>query len=119
MALTKIERRQRIKMRIRKVLSGTSNSPRLSVYRSNKHISAQLIDDIQGKTLISASSLCKEILSQQGITKIQQAALVGKLLAQKAVAAGISGVVFDRNGYLYHGRVKSLAESAREGGLKF
>ena len=106
-------------MRIRKVLSGTANSPRLSVYRSNKHISAQLIDDIQGKTLVSASSLAKEILSQKGITKIQQAALVGKLLAQKALTAGISGVVFDRNGYLYHGRVKSLAESAREGGLKF
>jgi large subunit ribosomal protein L18 len=119
MSLTKIERRLRIKRRVRKNVSGTSEKPRMSVYRSNKQISVQLIDDIAGRTLVAASSLCKEIAEQKGINKTQQASLVGKLAAQKALAAGISTVVFDRNGYLYHGRVKSLADSAREGGLKF
>ena len=113
MSLTKLERRIRIKHRIRKRLSGIAERPRMSVYRSNKEIYVQLVDDVQGKTLIAASSREKDI------TKTEQAKLVGKLIAQKAAANGISQVVFDRNGYLYHGRVKSLADAARENGLKF
>jgi len=119
MSLTKLERRIRIKHRIRKRLSGIAERPRMSVYRSNKEIYVQLVDDVQGKTLIAASSKEKDIAEKKGITKIDQAKLVGKLIAEKAAANGISQVVFDRNGYLYHGRVKSLAESARENGLKF
>ncbi|MBQ5451529.1 MAG: 50S ribosomal protein L18 [Bacteroidales bacterium] len=118
MALTKQERRQRIKYRIRKKLSGTPERPRLCVFRSNKNIFAQLIDDVSGKTLVATSSRVKEI-SEKKVTKIEQAALVGKAIAEKAKAAGYEAVVFDRNGYLYHGRVKSLAEAAREGGLNF
>ncbi|MCR4560663.1 MAG: 50S ribosomal protein L18 [Bacteroidales bacterium] len=118
MALTKQERRQRIKYRIRKKLSGTPERPRLCVFRSNKNIFAQLIDDVSGKTLVATSSRVKEI-SEKKVTKIEQAALVGKAIAEKAKAAGYETVVFDRNGYLYHGRVKSLAEAAREGGLNF
>ena len=91
--------------------------PRLSVYRSNKQIYAQIIDDISGKTLASAASLKNE--AAQKVAKLNQATMVGKLIADKAKKAGIETVVFDRNGYLYHGRVKSLAESAREAGLKF
>lgn len=117
MALTKRERRFRIKKRIRKVISGTVECPRMSVYRSNSQIYVQLIDDLEGKTLLNISS--KEIKEENKITKIEQAALVGKLVAQKALDKGIEKVVFDRNGYLYHGRIKSLAEAAREGGLKF
>ena len=113
----KLSRRDRIKKGIRKRLSGSTARPRLSVYRSNKGIYAQIIDDVTGKTLVSASSLSKEF-SASG-TKSDQSAAVGKLVAEKAVAAGIKDVVFDRNGYLYHGRVKSLAEGAREGGLNF
>src|ERR1700759_138580 len=113
----KVSRRERIKKGIRKRLSGSSERPRLSVYRSNKGIYAQVIDDVSGKTLVSASSLSKEFSSKG--TKSEQSAAVGKLVAEKAVAAGIKDVVFDRNGYLYHGRVKSLAEGAREGGLNF
>ena len=116
MALTKLQRRNRIKNRIRKVVSGTATKPRLSVFRSNKEISVQLIDDVAGVTLVSAAS--KEIKNLKG-TKIEQAAAVGKALAEKATKAGIETVAFDRNGYLYHGRVKSLADGAREGGLKF
>ncbi len=119
MSLTKRERRIRIKHRIRKIVKGTQESPRLSVFRSNKHISVQIIDDIDGKTLVSASSRCKEVASQQNIKKTEQAALVGKLIAERAVSKGIKEVKFDRSGYLYHGRVKSLAEAARSGGLKF
>jgi large subunit ribosomal protein L18 len=119
MALTKLERRIRIKHRIRKRLSGVAERPRMSVYRSNKEIYVQLVDDIQGKTLIAASSREKDIAEKKDITKTEQAKLVGKLIAQKAAANGISQVVFDRNGYLYHGRVKSLADAARENGLKF
>jgi len=119
MVLLKRERRIKIKNRIRKDLSGTPENPRLSVFRSNKQISAQIIDDLTGKTLISASSLEKEIAQKKGLKKTEQAKLVGKLIAEKARANGISSVVFDRNGYLYHGRIKSLAEAAREGGLKF
>ena len=116
MALTKLQRRNRIKNRIRKVVSGTAAKPRLSVFRSNKGISAQLIDDVAGVTLIATSSLA---LKDTKGTKIEVAAAVGKALAEKAVKAGIETVAFDRNGYLYHGRVKSLADGAREAGLKF
>ncbi len=105
-------------MGIRKRLSGSSTRPRLSVYRSNKGIYAQIIDDVSGKTLVSASSLSKDFNAEKG-TKIDQSVAVGKLVAEKAIAAGIKDVVFDRNGYLYHGRVKSLADGAREGGLNF
>ena len=119
MALTKLERRIRIKYRIRKRLSGVAERPRMSVYRSNKEIYVQLVDDVQGKTLIAASSREKDIAEKKDITKTEQAKLVGKLIAEKAAANGISRVVFDRNGFLYHGRVKSLADAARENGLKF
>ena len=117
MAFSKINRRAKIKRRIRKRVSGTSKVPRLSVFRSNKQIYAQLIDDTNGVTLASASSFKnKEVESK---SKSEQAAVIGKEVAEKALKAGIESVVFDRNGYLYHGRVKSLADSAREGGLKF
>lgn len=119
MALSKIERRITIKRRIRKRISGTADTPRMSVYRSNKQISVQLIDDINGVTLISASSLQKEASVSEGMNKIQQAEVVGKLIAEKALQKNITSVVFDRNGYLYHGRVKSLADAARNAGLKF
>ena len=118
MALTKVERRIRIKRRIRKVVFGTAERPRMTVFRSNAQISVQLIDDNVAKTLISASSLCKEI-AEKKITKIEQAQLLGAMIAEKAKAAGIENVVFDRNGYLYHGRVKALADAARNGGLNF
>ena len=113
----KLSRRDRIKKGIRKNLSGSTERPRLSVFRSNKGIYAQIIDDVTGKTIVSASSLSKEFNAKG--TKIEQSVAVGKLVAEKAVAAGIKDVVFDRNGYLYHGRVKSLADGAREGGLNF
>lgn len=118
MAITKEFRRNRIKQRIRKVVSGDAKSPRLSVFRSNKGIYVQLIDDISGKTLIAASSADKDFSKAKG-NKVDQAKLVGKLVGEKAVKAGIESVRFDRNGYLYHGRIKSLAEGAREAGLKF
>ncbi|MCQ2974372.1 MAG: 50S ribosomal protein L18 [Bacteroidales bacterium] len=118
MALTKQERRQRIKYRIRKKISGTNERPRLCVYRSNKNIFVQLIDDVKHITLVATSSRVKDIADQK-VTKIEQAKLVGKAIAEKAKAAGFNTVVFDRNGYLYHGRIKSLAEAAREGGLIF
>jgi large subunit ribosomal protein L18 len=116
MSLTKSERRQRIRYRIRKTVSGTAASPRLSVFRSNKEIYAQVIDDVNGVTLLSASSKEKEI--GKG-TNVEVAAAVGKLVAEKALKAGIESVKFDRGGYLYHGRIKSLAEGARAAGLKF
>ena len=118
MALSKLDRRIRIKRRIRKKIDGTSERPRMSVFRSNKHISVQLINDENGSTLASASSRLKDIFAAKG-NKTDQAALVGKKIAELAKSAGIEQVVFDRNGYLYHGRVKSLADAAREGGLKF
>ncbi|MFD2551792.1 50S ribosomal protein L18 [Bizionia sediminis] len=118
MALTKNERRLRIKSRVRKVVSGTEARPRLSVFRSNKEIYAQIVDDVTGKTLSAASSRDKDISSAKG-TKSEIAALVGKSVAEKALKAGIETISFDRGGYLYHGRVKSLAEGAREAGLKF
>lgn len=119
MVLKKQKRRLQIKMRIRKKISGTSDKPRLSVYRSNKQISVQVIDDLNNVTLLSASSKVKEIAEKAKITKTEQARLVGQLVAKNAQEKGISNVVFDRNGYLYHGRVKALADAAREGGLKF
>jgi large subunit ribosomal protein L18 len=119
MALTKSERRRRIKLRIRKELYGTKDLQRLSVFRSNKQIYVQIIDDAEGKTLLSVSSQEKEIAEKAGINKVEQAKMVGKLAAEKSKENGITTVVFDRNGYLYHGRIKALAEAAREGGLKF
>ena len=116
MSLTKPERRQRIRFRIRKTISGTAANPRLSVFRSNKEIYAQLIDDVNGVTLLSASSREKEI--GKG-TNVEIATAVGKLVAEKALKAGIETVTFDRGGYLYHGRIQSLAEGARAAGLKF
>ena len=116
MSLTKSERRQRIKFRIRKIVSGTAAKPRLSVFRSNKEIYAQLIDDVNGVTLLAASSREKEV--GKG-TNVEVANAVGKLVAEKALKAGIENVTFDRGGYLYHGRIKSLAEGARAAGLKF
>lgn len=116
MSLNKSERRQRIKFRIRKIVSGTAAKPRLSVFRSNKEIYAQVIDDVNGVTIAAASSRDKEITKG---TNIETAAAVGKLVAERALKAGIDTISFDRGGYLYHGRVKSLAEGAREAGLKF
>jgi large subunit ribosomal protein L18 len=117
MALTKLARRKRLKNRIRKIISGTESKPRLSVFRSNKEIDAQLIDDVKGITLVSISSKSKSVKVKG--TKSEIAKEVGKLLAEKAIKAGIEKCSFDRNGFLYHGRVKALAEGAREGGLKF
>jgi len=111
-------RRKRIKMRIRKMLNGTAERPRLSVFRSNKEIYVQMVDDLNGKTLLSVSSKTKEIATQKG-TKTERAVMVGKLIAERAAEQNITSVIFDRNGFLYHGRVKALAEAAREGGLKF
>ncbi|MFD2907284.1 50S ribosomal protein L18 [Flavobacterium ardleyense] len=116
MSLTKSERRQRIKFRIRKIVSGTAAQPRLSVFRSNKEIYAQIIDDVNGTTLVAASSRDEGVVKG---TSIETASAVGKLVAEKALKAGISTISFDRGGYLYHGRVKSLADGAREAGLKF
>lgn len=118
MALTKSNRRLRIKRRIRKVVVGTAERPRMSVFRSNKEIYAQLIDDATGKTILSASSTEKAIASHKG-AKVEQATLVGKLVAEKAAKEGITTVSFDRNGYLYHGRIKAIADGAREAGLNF
>ncbi|MCK5815555.1 MAG: 50S ribosomal protein L18 [Flavobacteriaceae bacterium] len=116
MALSKLERRQRIKYRIRKIVSGTASKPRLSVFRSNKEIYAQLIDDVSGTTLAAVSSRDKAIASG---SKSEVATAIGKGIAEAASKAGIETCAFDRNGYLYHGRVKTLAEAAREAGLKF
>ena len=116
MSLTKSDRRQRIRFRIRKSISGSAANPRLSVFRSNKEIYAQLIDDVNGVTILAASSREKEI--GKG-TNVEIAAAVGKLVAEKALKAGIDTITFDRGGYLYHGRIKSLAEGARAAGLKF
>src|SRR6056300_1420843 len=119
MGLTKLDRRNRIRRRIRKIVSGTSSTPRMSVYRSNKEIYAQLIDDQTGKTIVSASSRDKEIAEEKASDTIDVATSVGKRIGALATKAGVSEVKFDRGGYLYHGRVKALAEGAREGGLKF
>ncbi len=117
MALTKVEKRIRIKRRVRGKISGSAELPRLSVFKSNKEIYAQLVDDKDGKTLVSASSREKGVDANG--TKTEVSAAVGKAIAAKAKAAGIENVVFDRNGFVYHGRVKALADGAREAGLKF
>ncbi|GEN72606.1 MULTISPECIES: 50S ribosomal protein L18 [Chryseobacterium] len=117
MALSKLEKRIRIKRRVRGKISGSSELPRLSVYKSNKEIYAQLIDDKNGTTLVAASSREKGVDANG--TKTEVSAAVGKAIAAKAIAAGIESIVFDRNGFVYHGRVKALADGAREGGLKF
>lgn len=114
MTTKKIERRIKIKHRIRKSVNGTAERPRMSVFRSNKQIYAQVINDLTGRTLASASSL-----GMEAMPKKEQAAKVGEMIAKKAQEAGITMVVFDRNGYLYHGRVKELADGARKGGLNF
>ncbi|MBE6267593.1 MAG: 50S ribosomal protein L18 [Bacteroidales bacterium] len=111
---TKIERRTKIKYRVRNKVTGVAERPRMSVFRSNKQIYVQIINDLTGCTLASASSLGLEAMPKK-----EQAAKVGELIAKKAIEAGITSVVFDRNGYLYHGRVKEVADAARNGGLKF
>ena len=118
MKLSKRDRRVRIKNRIRKIISGTNSNPRLSVFRSNKEIYAQLIDDSNGNTIVASSSSDKKIANAK-VSKTELASLVGKNIAEKAIKKGIKQVCFDRSGYLYHGRVKSLADGARQGGLKF
>lgn len=106
--------------RVRKLVVGTSERPRLNVFRSLRHIYAQVIDDSQGHTLVSASTIDPEVGAQiQGLAKTEQARVVGKVLAERALSQGIRQVVFDRGGYVYHGRVKTLADAAREGGLEF
>ena len=119
MALSKTEKREKIKLRIRKRIKGTAGKPRISVFRSNKQIYAQAVDDVNGVTMASASSREKEIATVTGKKKSDVAAMVGKRLAEVCKEKGIESVVFDRGGYQYHGRVKSLADGAREGGLKF
>lgn len=114
----KVLRRQKVKRRVRKHIFGTADKPRLSVFRSNRRIYGQLIDDVNGVTLLSASSVTEEI-EKSNLPKSEQAKKTGVLLGEKAVANGIKEVVFDRNGYLYHGRVKNFADGAREAGLKF
>ena len=114
-------RRERIKVSVRKKIYGTPERPRLTVYRSLNDIYGQIIDDVSGKTLLSVSSISKEVREEVAATKtkVAKSAVIGKVLAQKAIEKNITTVVFDRNGYLYHGRVKALAEGARAGGLKF
>ena len=120
MALNRIERRKRIHYRIRKHVSGTAERPRMVVFRSNKQIYVQVIDDEQSKTLVAAASNDKELAAEcKGKSGIEAAAIVGKAVAARAIAKGITAIAFDRGGYLFHGRVKSLADAAREGGLIF
>jgi large subunit ribosomal protein L18 len=114
----KVVRRQKLRWRIRTKISGTAQKPRLSVFRSNTDIYVQLIDDVNGVTLVAANSRQKDVAATEG-TKIEKSVVVGKALAEKAKALGIEVCVFDRGGYLYHGRVKAIADGAREGGLKF
>ena len=118
MSLSKINKRNRIKKRIRQHVLGSTSRPRLSVFRSNKEIYAQLVDDVTGNTLVSASSRDKDV-ANDSITRIQVSKLGGLSIGKKALKAGFEKIGFDRGGYLYHGRVKSLAEGAREAGLKF
>jgi large subunit ribosomal protein L18 len=113
---TKAAARQRVKMRVRRKIEGTTSVPRLSVFKSNKAIYAQLIDDSKSHTILSVSSV---ELDKKSSVKIETSKSVGKKVAERAIAAGINNIVFDRNGYLYHGNIKALAEGAREGGLKF
>jgi large subunit ribosomal protein L18 len=116
--MDKVLRRQKIRYRIRHKISGTAEKPRLCVYRSNSEIYVQLIDDVTGKTLVAASSQDKDLKAQK-VTRLEKSKLVGAAIARKAADLGLSKVVFDRSGYLYHGRVKALADGAREGGLQF
>lgn len=117
---TRNEARRRRHKRVRQKIAGTSNVPRLSVFRSLKHIYAQIIDDDAGYTLVSASTLDADVRTEvAGLTKVEQAQIVGKRLAEKALSKGVKRVVFDRGGYVYHGRVKALADASREGGLVF
>lgn len=115
---SKVVQRQKIRYRIRRKVSGNSERPRLTVFRSNTAIYAQLIDDTKGETLASASSRSKDIAAQKG-TKVEKSKMVGNKIAQKAIELGIKSCTFDRSGFLYHGRVKALADGAREGGLQF
>ena len=117
MKLSKDQKRKRIHLRIKKGLKGTGERPRLNVFRSNRYISAQIIDDLSGHTIASASS--REGGVPKNVNKTEQARLVGKMIAERAVQANVGKIVFDRGGYLYHGRVKALADGAREGGLNF
>ena len=118
--IKKVAARLRRKKSIRKRLSGTAERPRLSVFRSNAHIYAQVVDDVRGVTLAQASTLSPELKEQvTGKRKLEQAQLVGKLVAERCLAASVASVVFDRNGFIYHGRVKAVADAAREGGLQF
>lgn len=116
MAITRVQRRAKIKKRVRKNIFGTPEMPRLSIFRSNKEIYAQVIDDVNGKTLSAASSMK---VKTDGLNKIEVAKAVGAELAKKAIEANVTSVVFDRNGFLYHGRIQALADGAREAGLKF
>ena len=116
MAITKVQRRAKIKKRVRKNIFGTPEMPRLSIYRSNKEFYAQLIEDVNGKTLAAASSLK---MKSDGLSAMDVAKAVGAELAKNAIAANVESVVFDRNGFLYHGRIKAFADGAREAGLKF
>jgi len=118
MQAKKVVRRKSIRKRVRRSIRGTADRPRFSVFRSNKEIYAQLIDDDAQRTIVAASSRDQDVAGDK-IKKVEQASKVGKIIAEKAVASGINSVVFDRSGYLYHGRIKALADSAREGGLKF
>jgi large subunit ribosomal protein L18 len=115
---SKVSARKKIRYRIRKKISGSAAKPRLSVYRSNKDIYVQLIDDANGVTLASASSRQADITAQK-VNKVEKSKLVGSAIAKKSADLGIKDVVFDRSGYIYHGRVKAVAEGAREGGLQF
>ena len=120
MALSRTDRRKRIHYRIRKHVNGTAERPRMVVFRSNKQIYVQVVDDLQGKTLVAAASNDKELAAQcKGKSGIEAAAIVGKAIAERALAKDIKTISFDRGGYLFHGRVKSLADAAREGGLDF
>ena len=118
MGLTQLEKKERIRRRVRKKVNGTAERPRLSVFRSNKDIYAQIIDDEAGHTLVAASSRDKDIAGQEG-TKSQKAGMVGEKIAKLALEKGIEKVVFDRGTHIYHGRIKALADGARKGGLKF
>jgi large subunit ribosomal protein L18 len=117
----KLTPRKKRHMRVRAKVNGTADRPRLNVFRSNAHIYAQLIDDVTGHTLISASDLEDEVAQKagEGAPKTQRATTVGEVIAERAKAAGIENVIFDRGGFLYHGRVKAVADGARQGGLKF
>lgn len=114
----KASARQKIKFRIRKRISGNTETPRLSVFRSNNDIYAQIIDDTTGTTIAAASSKQKDITAQKA-PKVDKSKMVGEAIARKAIELGVKKVIFDRNGYIYHGRVKAVAEGAREGGLDF